>query len=88
MIGRPFVQRAELGLPNGRRFVVKAQGLSDAHPYVARVTLNGRPLTKSVVTHGEIMAGGELAFTMGAKPDTGWATAAAARPYSMTPYPH
>lgn len=87
VIGRPFVDRVTLNLPNGRKFTVRAEGLSDDNPYVGAVTLNGRPLDRSVVTHEQIMAGGELAFTMSAEPNRTWATAPEARPYSMTPYP-
>ena len=47
------------------------------------MTLNGRPLTRSFITHGEIMGGGELRFTMGSSPDRNWATLPADRPYSM-----
>jgi putative alpha-1,2-mannosidase len=39
-----------------------------------------------VVTHAQILGGGELRFTMQAKPNTRWATAKSARPYSMTSY--
>ena len=87
VIGRPFVDRAELALPGGRRFTVVADGLSDAHPYVGRVTLDGRKLDRVYLTHAEILRGGELRFTMQAQPDTAWGAAASARPYSMTPYP-
>lgn len=86
VIGRPFVDRATLNLPNGKRFAVIAQGLSDANRYIGRVTLNGRPLDRTFIRHAEIMAGGELRFTMQATPNTGWATAPAARPYSMSRY--
>ena len=85
MIGRPFVERAQIALPNGRTFRVVADGLSDAHPYVARVTLDGRPLGKAFITHDQVLAGGELRFTMAARPDVR-VTPAEARPYSMTPY--
>ncbi len=88
VIGRPFVDRATLALPNGKRFTVVADGLSDAHPYVGRVLLDGAPLTRGYITHAEIMAGGELRFTMQATPDKTRATAPADRPFSMTPYPH
>ena len=87
VIGRPFVDHAELTLPNRRRFAVDVDGLSDAHPYVGKVRLNGRPLARSYITHDEIMAGGELAFVMQATPDTSWATRTDARPMSMSPYP-
>ncbi|USU13135.1 GH92 family glycosyl hydrolase [Sphingomonadaceae bacterium OTU29THOMA1] len=84
VIGRPFVDRAVLKLPAGKRFAVVADGLSDTNRYVAAVTLNGRPLTRSFVRDAEIRAGGELRFTMAATPNRGWGSAAAARPYSMS----
>ncbi|WP_114229167.1 MULTISPECIES: GH92 family glycosyl hydrolase [Sphingomonas] len=84
VIGRPFVNRAVLHLPNGRTFTVSADGLDDQRPYVGSVTLNGRPLTRSFITHREIMAGGELHFVMQAAPNREWATQLGARPYSMS----
>ena len=71
ILGRPFIPRATLQLPNGRRFTVSAPGLDDAHPYVGRVTLNGQPLNRVFIRHEEIMAGGELEFTMQAAPNAG-----------------
>ena len=86
VIGRPFVDRAVLALPNGRGFTVVAEGLSLTNRYVGRVTMNGRPLDKSVVRDADIRAGGELRFTMQATPNTRWATGKRARPFSMTGY--
>ncbi|WP_066800539.1 GH92 family glycosyl hydrolase [Sphingomonas soli] len=85
-IGRPFLDKAVLNLPNGKRFSVVAEGLSDANPYIGAVTLNGRPLPRSYIRHDEVAAGGELRFTMQAKPNRKWATGKAARPFSMSPY--
>lgn len=87
VIGRPFAERIALNLPNGRRFVISTEGLSDANVYVQSVTLNGRPLERTWVGHDEIRAGGELHFVMGAEPNTTWGTGVAARPYSMTGSP-
>jgi predicted alpha-1,2-mannosidase len=84
VIGRPFVDRATLNLPNGRRFVVTAEGLRDDRPYVGAVRLNGRPLARGYLRHAEIMAGGTLAFRMTARPNRAWAAAPGDRPYSMT----
>jgi putative alpha-1,2-mannosidase len=84
VIGRPFVNRAVLNLPNGRKFTVAAEGLSDAHPYIASVSLNGRPLDRSWIGDDEIRAGGELRFVMGATPNEAWGAGQQARPYSMT----
>jgi len=84
IIGRPFLPRASLNLPNGKRFTVVAEGLDAAHPYIGRAMLNGKPLERTFIRHEEIMAGGELHFTMQAGADKAWASGAAERPYSMS----
>ncbi|AMV07435.1 GH92 family glycosyl hydrolase [Xanthomonas citri] len=84
IIGRPFLPRATLNLPNGKRFSIIAEGLSDARSYVGSATLNGKPLTRAYVTHEEILAGGELRFHMQATQNRQWATDPAQRPYSMS----
>ncbi|MGB9108469.1 MAG: glycoside hydrolase domain-containing protein, partial [Telluria sp.] len=65
---------------------VRALNLSAANGYVGRVRLNGKPLARSFLRHEEIMAGGELVFTMQATPDTTWGKATSARPYTQTAY--
>jgi len=87
VIGRPFVNRAVLNLPNGKRFTIIADALDDAHPYIGSVHLNGRPLDRSYLRHAEIVAGGELRFRMQAEPDKSWATERSARPFSTTSSP-
>ncbi|WP_369915564.1 GH92 family glycosyl hydrolase [Xanthomonas sp. NCPPB 3005] len=84
IIGRPFLPHATLALPNGKRFSVVAEGLDDAHPYIGSVTLNGRSLDRAFLRHEEIMAGGELRFTLQAEPNKTWAAGAAERAYSMS----
>ena len=86
VIGRPFVDRAEMTLPSGHRFIVIADSLSDANRYVGQVTLNGKSLDRGYITDAEIRAGGELRFTMQASPNKTWATGVKARPFSMTGY--
>ncbi len=87
VIGRPFLNRAALTLPGGKAFTVVTDGLSDANRYIGSVTLNGQPLDRSYIRDSEIRAGGELRFTMQARPNKSWATSVKARPYSMTGYP-
>ena len=84
VIGRPFVDRAVLNLPGGKRFTVETAGLSDANPYVGKVELNGKPLTRSWISDAEIRSGGTLRFTMQAKPNAAWGKASGARPYSQS----
>jgi putative alpha-1,2-mannosidase len=57
-----------VNLPNGKQFTVIAEGTSAASKYVQNVTLNGQGLGRSHITYAELMAGGELRFTMGAQP--------------------
>ena len=84
ILGRPFLPRATLNLPNGKRFTVVADGLGDANAYVGGVTLDGKPLQRVYITHAELMAGGELRFSMQARPNRDWPGANAQAPYSMT----
>lgn len=84
IIGRPFLPRATLNLEGGKRFTVIADGLDAAHPYVGNVLFNGKPLDRAYLTHAQIMAGGELRFTMQAQPNTTWATDLGKLPYSMS----
>jgi predicted alpha-1,2-mannosidase len=84
VIGRPFVEEATLHLPNGKQFRIVAEGISEKNRFVASVKLNGKPLDRSFLRHEEIMAGGELRFTMSAMPNKSWATKPGARPYSMS----
>ncbi|MEI2453431.1 GH92 family glycosyl hydrolase [Lysobacter firmicutimachus] len=84
VIGRPFLPKATLNLPNGKRFAIVAEGLSEARPYIAGATLNGKPLDRAYLRHDEILAGGELRFVMQAEPNKQWATDPAQRPYSMS----
>ena len=86
VIGRPFVDRAVLHLPNGKQFAIVADNLTPANGYIGSATLNGKPLSRSFIRHDEIMAGGELRFVMQATPNKRRATGAGSRPYSMSKY--
>jgi predicted alpha-1,2-mannosidase len=86
VIGRPFLDRAVLKLPNGRTFTVRAEGLSAVNRYVGSVSLTGKALGVSYLRHEQIVAGGELVFRMQGVPNKGWGMAKAARPYSQTGY--
>jgi len=76
VVGRPFLPRATLKLPDGKRFTVVADNFGEGNGYVGGATLNGRPLARAELRHEQIMAGGELRFTMQAEPGT-WGAAPA-----------
>ncbi|MET4727927.1 putative alpha-1,2-mannosidase [Lysobacter enzymogenes] len=84
IIGRPFLPKATLNLPNGKRFTVIADGLDEAHTYIGSATLNGQPLDRAFLRHEEIVAGGELRFVMQAQPNREWASHPKQLPYSMS----
>lgn len=67
-LGSPAVKNASLTLENGKKFTIEAINQSDKNVYVQKVLLNGKPLNKLFITHGDITGGGKLTFYMGAKP--------------------
>ncbi|MGC8552428.1 MAG: GH92 family glycosyl hydrolase [Phycisphaerae bacterium] len=83
VLGSPLVQRATIHNPHtGKPFTIIASDNSDQNMYIQSAELNGRELTKSWITHGDIVAGGELLFRMGKMPNKEWASARADRPPS------
>lgn len=84
ILGRPFLPKTALRLPNGKTFTIVAEGLDDKHTYVGSVSLNGKPLQRTFLRHDEILVGGELRFTMQAEPNKDWPGQGAQQPYSMS----
>ena len=71
-IGSPIFPEATINLENGKTFVIQASHASIENKYIQAATLNGEPLTRSFLQHGEIMAGGTLHFFMGSTPNKEW----------------
>jgi len=84
VLGSPAVERAEIDLGDGRRFVVVAENQAPDHVYVSEVWLDGKRLNRTYITHEEIVGGGELRFVMSDRPNREWGTGSEARPYSMS----
>lgn len=63
-IGTPLYSNAEISVGDGRTFTIEAPGLSKDACHVKSVSLNGKPLDRTYITHDEIMAGGTLTLTM------------------------
>lgn len=74
VLGIPRFNHAAITLENGNTFRVNAKNLSPKNCHVKSVRLNGRPLSRSYVTIDEVMAGGELEFTMTSETNSTWAT--------------
>ncbi len=82
VLGRPFVDRAVLHLPNGNLLTIKSVNLTDAQGFLKDVVLNGRSLNRSYVTHEELMNGGELKFIFSNEKEAEWSRRILHAPYS------
>jgi len=83
-IGAPQLPEITLQLANGKLFRVVANDLSNKNRFINSVTLNGKPLERSFITHNEIISGGELIFELSDKPNKNWARETDQRPPSMS----
>ena len=72
VIGTPLFPQLSFNLENGKSFVIKARNVSKNNMYIQSAILNGRPYRKSFITHKDLMAGGELFFEMGPRPNLKW----------------
>src|SRR5688572_4576503 len=81
-IGTPLFPEMRFNLENGKSFVIKANGVSRANIYIQSATLNGKSYPKSFLTHRDLMAGGELVFKMGPRPNRTWGSAPGNLPVS------
>ena len=62
-LGVPLFEEVKMDVGKNKTFIVKAENL-EGNPYVSEITLNGKKLDRSYITHKEIMTGGTLVFTM------------------------
>ncbi|MEI4551802.1 GH92 family glycosyl hydrolase [Pseudoalteromonas spongiae] len=83
-LGAPQLPKITLKLANKKQFTVLAKNLSADNKFVSQVTLNGKPLNRSYITHDDIISGGTLEFTMSAKPKKTFGNALSSRPPSLS----
>ncbi|MGY3039115.1 putative alpha-1,2-mannosidase [Rhodanobacter sp. TND4EL1] len=83
VFGSPLLNRAEIALGNQRKLVVKTVDNGPKTPYIQSVTFNGKPWTRSWISHADLVAGGELVFHMGATPNLKFGSAREDRPPSF-----
>jgi predicted alpha-1,2-mannosidase len=82
VLGRPFVDEAVLHLPNGKLLTIESKNLSNEHPFVKDVLLNGKSLDRAYVTHDELMKGGQLVFIFSSDNDADWSRRPLRTPHS------
>ena len=70
-VGSPFFSKVTLRLPGSSRpLVVSSPGNSASTPYVSSLSLNGKPVSKPMLTQRDLTGGGVLRFGMSATPTT------------------
>lgn len=68
-LGSPLIKEAVVNMENGKTLKIEAHNQADKNVYVHHVLLNGEPLKRRYLTHGEIVNGGTLTFFMSSKPN-------------------
>jgi predicted alpha-1,2-mannosidase len=84
VLGRPFVDRAVLHLPNGRSLTIHSVNMTEDARFLKDVLLDGISLDRSFVTHEELMKGGELRFVFSSENDATWSHRRLRAPYSIS----
>lgn len=74
VIGTPSFESLKIELANKNKFTVKAHNLTNDNFYIQSAKLNGENYTKTYITYADVINGGVLEFTMGAKPNKDWGT--------------
>lgn len=83
VFGSPSFEECIFTLENGKKFILKAKGISSENIYIQSASLNGKPYNKNYILHDDIMKGGKLIFEMGVTPNKEWASSPASLPPGM-----
>ncbi|MFL5808220.1 MAG: glycoside hydrolase domain-containing protein, partial [Flavisolibacter sp.] len=82
VLGTPLFNEVKIKLENGKQFLIRAKRNSANAKYVTGTSLNGKPLTRSYLSHPDIMNGGVFEFTLSGTPGKNWGTSSADLPHS------
>ncbi len=84
VLGAPYLPYMKIDVGGGKFLEIKAPEVSDENRYVQSMTLNGKPYTKGYITYSDVMAGGEINYEMGSKPNKRRKFVGENAPYSMS----
>lgn len=63
-VGSPLVKRARIHLENGHTLTIETRNQSPENVYVKRILVNGSPIHRNYLTHGELTGGATVTFEM------------------------
>lgn len=82
VFGAPLFERLRVAVAGGT-LLIEAPGVGPRAIHVQRVFWNGKPWTRSWISHADLARGGHLVFEMGEKPNHAFGQAPADRPPSF-----
>jgi len=68
-LGSPLVKEAEIHFENGNCLFVKTRNQHKNNVFVKKVLLNNKPIISGMISHDDLVEGGELLFIMSDKPN-------------------
>jgi len=83
VFGSPVLDRSAIAMPGGKTFTITARNNSAKNIYIQSARLNGKPYTKTYITHADMLPGGELVFEMGDRPNRDFGKEPESWPSSM-----
>ncbi|HOG26047.1 MAG TPA: glycoside hydrolase family 92 protein [Bacteroidales bacterium] len=83
VLGAPYFKKMTVRLEGGRVLTIEAPRLTDKNIYVKEVKWNGKVLDSSYITHGQLLQGGILEFSMTDHPVRGRSFRNEKLPYSF-----
>lgn len=84
VFGSPMVSKTEIAVPGNKKFTILVKNNGPKQPYIQQVSLNGKPYHLTYINHAVLMKGGQLEFTMGARPNKSWGSKPDSWPSSTT----
>ncbi|HWJ30195.1 MAG TPA: glycoside hydrolase family 92 protein, partial [Flavisolibacter sp.] len=83
VFGSPILDEVKISLPSKSTMTIRAKNAGKQNPYIQSVKLNGKPYTKTYISHQDLLKGGVLEFVMGAKPNKSFGAQPASWPASQ-----
>lgn len=84
VFGSPIFPRVTLTVGDGATLTIEAPGVGKNNGYIQSATWNGKPWTRSWISHADLVKGGRLEFRMGSRPNPAFGAGRADRPPSFT----
>jgi putative alpha-1,2-mannosidase len=83
VFGSPILDHAEVSLANDRKLIIHTINNGPGRAYIQSVRWNGKPWTRSWISHAELAAGGTLEFQMSDTPNMQFGASPDDRPPSF-----